>query len=97
MARREWLRAAALLCVCRPSAAPPVLRQARALVRAGRLGAIAFCRVAHADLLPAAAFVLEDTRVIADVDPAAEGLAFLGRHATLLLNSHECRLYRRDA
>ena len=101
--RRGFLKAAggaALLGRTRDtraaSAPHAVLLEARALIRTSRLGPIGFCRVAHPDLLPAAQFVLEQRPVIAEVDAAAEGVNFLGSHATLFVSGGEMRVFERS-
>ena len=73
-----------------------ILQQAREAIRTGRLGEVEFCRVEHDGLLPTAQFVLGDTRFdwIVEVDPAAEGVALLGRRATLVVDRAGCRLFR---
>jgi hypothetical protein len=55
--------------------------QARELVRGGRIGAVRFCRVSHPGLLG-----LVPADCIVEVDAATDGIAFLGTHATLVVN-----------
>jgi hypothetical protein len=62
--------------------------QARELVRGGRIGDVRFCRVAHAGLLG-----LVPVDCIAEVDAAADGITFLGTHATLVVNGSGYRLF----
>jgi hypothetical protein len=62
--------------------------QARELVRGGRIGDLRFCRVSHASLLG-----LVPPGCIAEVDAAADGIAFLGTHATLVVNCSGCQLF----
>ena len=62
--------------------------QARELVRGGRIGDLRFCRVSHASLLG-----LVPAGCIAEVDAAADGIAFLGTHATLVVNRSGCQLF----
>jgi hypothetical protein len=62
--------------------------QARELVRGGRMGDVRFCRVSHAGLLG-----LVPADCIAEVDAATDGIAFLGTHATLVVNRSGCQLF----
>jgi hypothetical protein len=73
-----------------------ILEQARETIRTGRLGEVEFCRVGHDELVPIAQFVLGDSRVegIVEVDAAAEGVALLGRRATLVVDRAGCRLFK---
>ena len=72
--------------------------EARDWVRSGRLGLVPFCRVGHPDFLSAAQFVLGDAHRTCsfDVHPAADGVTFLGTHATLAVTRAGCRLYARE-
>ena len=62
--------------------------QAQELVRGGRIGEVRFCRVSHASLLG-----LVPAGCIAEVDASTDGIAFLGTHATLVVNRSGCQLF----
>ena len=55
---------------------------------APRLGEILFCRVSHKSLLR-----LVPHGSIAEVDPASDGLTFLGSRATLVVDRNGWRLF----
>lgn len=75
------------------------LRHARDLVREGQLGRVAFCRIAHDDLLPAVAYLLGPAAVdcVVGVETETDGAAILGSRATLAISNGACHLYLREA
>lgn len=79
---------------CAPEA---ILGQARRLVRVGSLGTVVFCRVAHADLLPAVVFVLGSRECPAEVSAFTEGVVFVGSRATLAVSGRGCKVFASDS
>ena len=95
-ARRDFLKVGTAALI---PAGPRHLEQARELVRSGALGRVGFCRIGDPSLLTAARSVagLLRSRCIIELDPAFEGAAFLGSHATLVVTSAGCHVFPESA
>ena len=97
--RRQFLKTGAAAIVADPDAvvipSPAILREARAFIRRGRLGRIAFCRIGHERFLPALLFVIDQARAACpiEVDRSAPGMSVLGSAATLSVTNAACRLH----
>ena len=97
--RRAFLKTAGAVIAHRQTAlSHRIVEQARALVRNGKLGRVAFCRVAHEDLLPTARYVLGPATAscIIGIEPGAGTAAFLGSRATLSMSGGRCRLFTEE-
>ena len=70
---------------------------ARKIVRRGELGAIHFCRMADLGLRDAASYILERAHCVIEIEPDAEGVAFLGRRGTLVMSGSEWRVYSQQS
>jgi hypothetical protein len=70
--------------------------QARAMVRTGAIGRVAFCRAADCSWMGLASEICGDSTLIAEVDPAGAssgtGAVILGSEATLVVDSEGCWL-----
>ena len=71
-------------------------RGAREIVRAGELGAIAFCRVEHGSILPVVHWILNARTAICEIDSSVKGAVLLGSQGTLVVSRAGCRLFARD-
>lgn len=95
-ARRDFLKVSTAAVI---PAGPRHLEQARELVRSGALGRVGFCRIGDPALL-AAARAVAGPRIsgcIIELDPAFQGAAFLGSHATLVVTRAGCRVFPENA
>jgi hypothetical protein len=93
-ARRDFLKAFGAAAV-RPAAKQhAVVEEAREAVRRGVLGRVCFCRVGDPAILVEARSILAPALgdCIIELNPAAEGAAFLGSRATLVISGGACRI-----
>ena len=66
--------------------------RAHEVVRRGKIGRVAYCRVEHARLIEAAAMMAGHDCVI-EVEMGTRGVALLGSRGTLVVNGGGCRLF----
>src|SRR5438874_1643204 len=102
--RREFLKAAGTAGALGGKGQPPlpsraVMRRAREIVRQGELGIIGLCRLEHRGLMSPASYILdqETPHFVIEIEPAAEGMAFLGSSATLVVTPSGCRVFARSS
>jgi hypothetical protein len=73
-----------------------VVAAARQIVRRGELGAIHFCRIAHPGLRNAASCILDCADCVIEIEPDAEGAAFLGSRGTLVVSGGAWRVFAQE-
>jgi hypothetical protein len=96
-ARRNFLKAFGAAAVRRSGRLanrPALVEEAREIVRRGVLGRVCFCRVGNPAILAQARSILPAAMrdCIIELNPAAEGAAFLGTRATLVISGGACRV-----